>query len=265
MDRHDVAGISADDVARLHASDAALAGKHDVQFLSHWFDVDHGGAFCIARAPDRANLEAVHRESHGNVPHEIIDVSEDAVLRFLGKVRDPAGEREVANPFRTVLFTDLEGSTALLDRLGTSDYLTLLGEHDLIIRQALVRSQGREVKHTGDGLMASFDVVPGALTCALAIQAGFDTRNERGGSPDLRVRVGLAAGEPVDHNDDLFGGTVNLASRLCDAAEPGSILVSDAVYEIGSGEGFVFERLAHRELKGFSGPIEAFQLLGRAT
>ena len=74
-------------------SDLALAAKHDVEFLSYWFDADRGGVFCFARAPGRENLEAVHRESHGLVPNEIIDVSEAAVLRFLGKVHAPLTTR----------------------------------------------------------------------------------------------------------------------------------------------------------------------------
>jgi len=78
----------------------------------------------------------------------------------------------------------------------------LLTEHDLIIRRALVASHGREVKHTGDGIMAAFDDVARALQCSMAIQDGFDARADAGGTPELRVRIGMAAGEPVHHNDD---------------------------------------------------------------
>ena len=196
MDRHDVPGASAEDVAKAHVSDLERAGKHDVQFLSYWFDADNGGVFCFARAPARENLEAVHRESHGLVPNEIIGVSEDAVLRFLGKVHDPVDHTEVTSPFRATLFTDLEGSTAMADELETSEYMRLLTEHDVIIRRALVAARGREVKHTGDGIMASFDEVANGLECALAIRAGFDARIDEGRKPECRVRVGLAAGEP---------------------------------------------------------------------
>jgi Nickel responsive protein SCO4226-like len=118
MDRHDVPETSAADVATFHARDLELANKYGVQFLSFWFDPDSAGAFCIARAPARENLEAVHRESHGNLPSEIIAVSEDALLRFLGKVHDPRGF-ELTRAFRTILFTDLEGSTALLEEVDT--------------------------------------------------------------------------------------------------------------------------------------------------
>ena len=178
-------------------------------------------------------MTAVHRESHGMIPNEIIPVVESDVLRFLGTITDPANASESTSAFRTVLFTDLEGSTSLLHELGQSAYLTLLAEHDLIIRRALVASRGREVKHTGDGIMAAFDDVPPALSGGSAILDGFDERNVISPAPALRVRIGIAAGEPVDRNDDLFGSTVNLASRICQAADPGQILVSDVVHDLG--------------------------------
>jgi class 3 adenylate cyclase len=136
----------------------------------------------------------------------------------------------------------------------------LLAEHDLIIRRSLVTWRGREVKHTGDGIMASFEDVAGALECSLAIQAGFEARRSHGATPDLRVRIGIAAGEPVDHNDDLFGSTVNLASRICDAAAPGHVLTSDLVHEMGSERGYSFGRSHDLELKGF-GVVHVFELV----
>jgi class 3 adenylate cyclase len=126
-----------------------------------------------------------------------------------------------------------------------------------------VASRGREVKHTGDGIMASFDDVAGALECSMAIQAGFEARAADSQTTELRVRIGIAAGEPVDHNDDLFGSTVTLASRICDAADAGRILTSDLVCTLGRERGFAFDRGRELVLKGFPGPILAFELASR--
>lgn len=180
MDRHDVPGATAEDVAAAHARDLEVSAKHGVQFLSYWFDADRGETFCFAKAPDGADLEATHLESHGMIPHEIIAVSEDNVLRFLGGINDPADHTQTESPFRIILFTDLEGSTSLLQEVGEAEFMVLLTEHDLIIRRALVTARGREVKHTGDGIMASFDDVSHALECAVAIQDGFDARTDAG-------------------------------------------------------------------------------------
>jgi class 3 adenylate cyclase len=260
MDRHDIPGITPEEVAQAHLVDLAVAPKHNVQFLTYWFDAQAGAAFCLARADQPSDMAAVHAESHGLVPNVIIPVVEDNVLKFLGKIEDPGGA-PAASGFRTILFTDLEGSTALLNDLGQSEFMLLLTEHDLIIRRALVVARGREVKHTGDGFMAAFDDVGRALACAIAIQDGFDERNASVEGAALRVRIGLAAGEPVDRGDDLFGATVNLASRICGAADAGQILVSDDVRDLGADAGYRFRDVGSRTLKGFAEPTPLYELL----
>jgi class 3 adenylate cyclase len=158
------------------------------------------------------------------------------------------------------MFTDLQGSTSILQTVGQAAFMVLLTEHDLIIRRALVAARGREVKHTGDGIMASFDDVASALECSMAIQAGFDARSADGPDTELRVRIGIAAGEPVDHNDDLFGSTVTLASRICESAAAGRILTSDLVHDLGVERGFRFDGGRELVLKGFSSPARVFEL-----
>ncbi len=264
MDRHDVPNATAEDVAAAHAADLAPGARHGVQFLSYWFDPDLHSVFCLAKAARSEDLAAVHAEAHGLIANQIIDVSEDNVLRFLGRIQEPKGPAEASSAFRTILFTDLEGSTALLESLGEAKYMVLLTEHDLIIRRAIVATRGREVKHTGDGIMVSFDDTVQALRCAVAIQDGFDARMASGATPDLRVRIGMAAGEPVDRNDDLFGATVHLASRICDAADPGHTLVSDSVHAKGVEAGFSLQESAGRTLKGFAGTTRVYELIRQA-
>jgi class 3 adenylate cyclase len=263
MDRHDLPGVTAEQVARAHVAALARLAQFGVQFLAYWFDADHGEAFCLANAPTAESLTAVHRATHGLIPNEIISVSEDNVLRLLGRISATTSAGEAGNPFRTIVFTDLRGSTAILEAVGEAAFLALLAEHDLIIRRALVAAHGREVKHTGDGIMAAFDDVASALDCSLAIQAGFAARRSLGGTPELRVRIGVAAGEPVDRNDDLFGTTVTLASRICDAADGGQILTSDVVHDLGAGRGFVFDGGRELSLKGFAGAVRVFELVSR--
>ena len=260
MDRHDIPGVTAEQVAQAHLADLDMEAKFGVQFLAYWFDADLGEAFCLAKSPTADSLTAVHKATHGLIPNEIISVSEDNVLRLLGRMSETGGESRAVNPFRTILFTDLQSSTSILQAVGQAAFMVLLTEHDLIIRRALVASRGREVKHTGDGIMASFDEVASALQCSMAIQAGFEARAEQGQPPELRVRIGIAAGEPVDHNDDLFGSTVTLASRICDAAAAGRILTSDLVRDLGVERGFTFDDGRELVLKGFSDSIRVFEL-----
>lgn len=264
MDRHDVPGVTAEQVAQAHLADIEMGAKFGVQFLAYWFDADQSEAFCLAKAQTGDLLTAVHKETHGLIPNEIIPVSEDNVLRLLGRIGETVVENQAINPFRTILFTDLQGSTTILQTLGETAFMALLTEHDLMIRRALAASRGREVKHTGDGIMASFDDVGSALKCSMAIQDGFEARAAVAPTPELRVRIGIAAGEPVDHNDDLFGSTVTLASRICDAADAGRILASELVRDLGSERGFAFDAGRELDLKGFSGLVRVFELAGRS-
>jgi class 3 adenylate cyclase len=265
MDRHDVPGVTAEQVAQAHTADLEMGAKFGVQFLAYWFDADQGEAFCLAKAPTGESLTLVHKATHGLIPNEIISVSEDSVLRLLGRMSETGRDTLAVNPFRAILFTDLEGSTAILEAVGQSEFMVLLTEHDLIIRRALVAAHGREVKHTGDGIMASFDDLAGALECSMAIQAGFAARAATAPNTELRVRIGIAAGEPVDHNDDLFGSTVTLASRICGAAEAGRILTSDLVHDLGIERGFTFDGGRDVVLKGFSSPTRVFELASKAS
>jgi len=261
MDRHDLPHVTAEDVADAHSRDLSTAPSHGVHFLTYWFDEDTGAAFCLAKASAPEDVAAAHRESHGLVPNEIILVSEDNVLRFLGRIQEPADHTQITRAFRTILFTDLVDSTALLNEVGEGPYMALLTEHDLLIRRALLAWHGREVKHTGDGLMASFEEVGDALHCAIAIQEGFAARTAGGARPELRVRIGMAVGEPVDHNDDLFGATVNLAARICQVADGGQCLVSELVRDLGTAKGFDFHEIEAVRLKGFAQPTRVFELL----
>jgi class 3 adenylate cyclase len=148
-------------------------------------------------------------------------------------------------------------STTLTHSLGDEAALGLFGVHDTIVRDALSALGGREVKHTGDGIMASFVSAAGAVRCAIQIQR--ELAKHDGANPErpLKVRVGAAAGEPVEQNNDLFGSTVQLAARLCTHAQPEQILVTSAIAELCIGKGLQFEDLGEVALKGFSYPVRA--------
>lgn len=263
MDRHELQGLTPEQVGQAHMSDLEVQARFEVQFLAYWFDANSGLAFCLVRAERPENLQEAHRAAHGLVPNEIISVSEEDLVRFLGKIHDSGDPSRIPRALRTILFTDLEGSTSLLHEVGEAEYMRLLAEHDGIIRRALVAASGREVKHTGDGFMASFDDVARALQCALSIRAGFDERSAAAARP-LRIRIGMASGEPVDHNDDIFGAAVNLASRICDAAEAGHPLTSEQLHDLGLERGFSFDPGREVVLKGFPDPTRVFELLPTA-
>jgi class 3 adenylate cyclase len=260
MDRHDFTGQTATDAANMHLKDMALQDQFGVQLLTYWFDYDHQTAFCLANAPTADALTALHASSHGAIPNQVIEVDERLVGRFMGGiVAHEPGEAYVETAFRTIVFTDLEGSTGLTQRLGDARAMALLRTHDEIIRESVTRHGGSEVKHTGDGLMAAFPSVSGALQSSIDIQRRFAEADMV--EIPLRVRIGMSAGEPVTESSDFFGAAVQLAARLADRADPGSVLVSSAVRDLAIGKGFVFRKRGRVRPKGFEEAVQVFEVV----
>jgi class 3 adenylate cyclase len=156
----------------------------------------------------------------------------------------------------TILFTDMEGSTALTRQLGDDRAQELVRQHNTAVREALKAHAGKEIKHTGDGIMASFPSARGAVDCAIAIQRAL-------ADEAVRVRIGLNAGEPVAEEQDLYGTSVQLAARVCAEADGGEILVSNVVRELAAGKGFLFNDRGERALKGFEDPVRIYEVRWR--
>jgi class 3 adenylate cyclase len=138
----------------------------------------------------------------------------------------------------------------------------LVREHDRVVRRALEARDGREVKHTGDGIMASFASVAGAVEAAIEMQAALAARNAEAEIP-IELRIGISAGEPVTDAGDLFGASVQLASRLCSTSPPGGITVSVAVRELCIGKQLRFDGGRTVALKGFAEPTQVYEVSWR--
>jgi class 3 adenylate cyclase len=266
MDIHEVpGGVSAEDVAKAHAEDVKIQDKYGVHYHKYWVNEKAGKIFCLCHAPNAEAAAQVHREAHGMLADKIIEIQPELAEGFLGGIETnaagaavlPGGETDARDPgIRTVLFTDIVDSTALTQTLGDEAVMALLDLHNTVVRDALADSGGREVKHTGDGIMASFVSAASALKCATRVQREL-AQHEKNRNRSLKVRIGAAAGEPVENHSDLFGSTVQLAARLCTHAAPEQILVSNAIAELCLGKGFSFEDVGEVALKGFGRPVRA--------
>ena len=160
----------------------------------------------------------------------------------------------------SVLMTDLVGSTAIADRVGPEAAEALRTEHFGLLRGALERTGGREVKNLGDGLMVVFSSASQALSCAAQMQQAIEARNRRA-EEQLGVRIGVSLGEATVQDGDHFGEPVVQATRLCAAADGGQIVVSDLVRQIGGArDGHRFRSLGGLQLKGLPEPVQAFEL-----
>ena len=161
LDRHDLSGLTASDIAEAHRKDLEVQDKYGVRFLTYWFDEARGNGFCLIDAPDIQTAMRVHDEAHGEVAKDVIEVDLSAVQAFLGRVSDPEPSGEANNvtidsALRAIMFTDIVGSTSMTERLGDARSVEMVRAHDALVRRALKEKGGRVVKHTGDGIMASF-------------------------------------------------------------------------------------------------------------
>jgi class 3 adenylate cyclase len=273
MDRHDLKDVSPEELAEAHKKDVETQAKFGVNYITYWHDYDRGCAFCLVDAPDEETAVHVHREAHGNLANKIIEVDYAVVEAFLGKIQVPLPvtdpQSQEAHPpiekaFRAIMFTDMKDSTAMTEHFGESKAMNILRTHNGMIRAALRRRNGSEVKHTGDGIMASFTSVPQSVECAVEIQRGFFDYNREHPDEEIHVRVGLHAGEPVAESNDLYGGAVQLAARICDFAEPDRILASADIKE-NSGDGqHALKALDGVTFKGFSQPVDLYEIDWRA-
>ncbi|MEX0682566.1 MAG: adenylate/guanylate cyclase domain-containing protein [Dehalococcoidia bacterium] len=214
-----------------------------------------------ARIP---NAELVVLEGTWGRPANDGPTTRVALDRLLGHatpssepVSTPAQQlQSQAGSLVTILFTDIEGSTELTQRLGDVKAREVFREHERITRKALVASGGSEVKTMGDGFMASFGSAISALECSIALQRAFADQ-------PVKVRIGLNAGEPIAEAEDLFGTPVILASRIAAQAEGGEILASNVVRELVAGRGFLFADRGERILRGFEDPVRVYEVSWR--
>jgi class 3 adenylate cyclase len=264
LDRHDLHEMSAAEVAEAHRRDLDIQDEYGVRFLTYWFDEGRGHAFCLIDAPDIAAAMRVHQESHGNIASRMIEVDLSAVEAFLGRITDPAGPARGVQPpaldsaYRAVLFTDIVDSVSLAAKFGDRRMVELVRAHDAMVRRALTEARGREVKHTGDGIMASFDDVKGSVACARSMLQAFAAFNRASHVP-LHLRIGIHAGEPVQDSNDLFGTTVQLAARICSEAPADSIVISDVVRAM-LGDDTETAALGARQFKGFDQMVDLFEV-----
>lgn len=219
-----------------------------------------GKVFCLCSAPNAEAAEEVHRAAHGLLAERIIEVDPEVADSMLGGgpvgssgavLLTPGGNLDPG--VRTILFTDIVGSTELTQRLGDRAAMQILELHDRVVRGALGRHRGREVKHLGDGLMSVFVAADEAIRCAIEAHAALHAARDT--VEPVRIRIGAAAGEPIERQGDFFGSTVQLASRLCAQAEPGQTLVSSSVVELCGHHAFT--NVGDLTLKGFPHPVPA--------
>jgi class 3 adenylate cyclase len=152
-----------------------------------------------------------------------------------------------------ILFSDIEESTALNERIGDRAWVRLISSHDKLVRRHVKKHAGHVVKSQGDGFMVAFAQPDQAVQCSIDVQHSLRLRPN-----GIRVRIGIHMGKSVRRGDDLFGRNVAMAARVAAQANGGEILVSEVVRDAVIDEGIAFDDGRDVELKGFSGSYRLF-------
>jgi class 3 adenylate cyclase len=180
------------------------------------------------------------------------DALVDEIEEFLTGSRSGAEANFVST---TILFTDIVGSTEQQARLGHREWSRLADEHEAMVRDVLVLHRGRQIKSTGDGVLAIFDANGSAIRCAVEIV-------DRAGAMGLILRAGLHTGDVEFRGGDIAGIHVNIASRVCDLAGPAEVLVSESVKTAVASPGLAFTKHGKRELRGVPGSWPLYRVVG---
>ncbi len=235
----DVAPIAGTRSCQLRHVGYAISGSLEVH-------MDDGTVLVIAR-DDAYEIPPGHDAwVVGDVPFDSVEFTS---AHAYGLSPEELGERVLA----TILFSDIVGSTAMLERLGDRAWAKVLHEHNVRIRAAIDRFRGREIGSAGDGFLALFDGAAKAVRAAELMDPSV-------ADLELRVRVGIHTSEVEIVGGQARGVGVHAAARVASLAGPGEVLVSGTTRDLLDGSGLAFDPRGEHELKGLSGARPIFAL-----
>jgi class 3 adenylate cyclase len=211
-----------------------------------------GGREAVKTVWQTANL--VRKEGFGAAVRSSIEDLAD-----WAEVERPDLARVTADGKVAILFSDIEESTALNERVGDRAWVRLIGEHDKLVRKLVKERSGHVVKSQGDGFMIAFANAEQAVRCSIDMQRALQRDAQRKRHNDIRVRIGIHMGRSVRRGDDLFGRNVAMAARVAGQAGGGEILVSETVRDATSDcDDISFDEGREAELKGFAGTYRLY-------
>lgn len=225
--------------------------------------------------PERAENFCVELPSYGKNPKYtgMIQAGVKAMTSQMGGASNASGDigallnewnlpekRPTVPSVFTFVFTDIVGSTAMTQKLGNAGAQKAVRAHNAAVRGAIQATRGREVKHTGDGIMAVFPDPVSAVNATIRMQREIAAHNNANPAVEVNVRIGVNVGEAVEEDNDFFGAAVQMTARICDKASKGNIWVSQAVMEACKGQKIGFIPRGKFEMKGIQGSKPLYEI-----
>lgn len=262
VDKHELTKTLANEICQLGVSDnmaLGFAANIDEYLLDERYNKMYmaGSSAAVTGAVGESAMRAFREWQK---PKTVVDPDKASDPKHYDET---TGAEEGSHKFVAVLFTDIVNSTQQLSAKGDDWLMNVVRAHNDIIREAIGKHGGREIKHTGDGIMASFPAVASSVAAGFAMQIGVRRFSKAMPSFAFELCVGISAGEPIHESGDLFGTPVNLAARVLSKAKPNDIAVSNIVRDMCRGKSFAFEELGRFDLKGFEEPQPIYRVLDR--
>ena len=237
LDRHDTPNeITAEHVAEMHQKDLEVQDEFGCRGFTYWFDDKRKTGFCLIEAPNKKALEKMHHHAHGAVPSQIIEVDEELVNVFLGRLNDPEKNgkddliiRETA--FRIIMFCQVKTSSLFNNKKSLND----LQGFNKATRHLIKRNGGSMVEKDANGILVSFVSVSKAIQCALELQKEFMQYLGHSVDSGYHLKIGLNGGVPVTSKPQLFEDAIQLAKAFCDVGR-GKIVISTEVKILADNE-----------------------------
>lgn len=240
MDRHYLPEeATAEIVAQLHQEDLKIQDKYNCRGLTYWFDDKRKTAFCLVEAPNKEAITKMHKNAHGEVPNQIIEVNAAVVESFLGRIEDPEKSQNtklniINDPaFRTIMIIGIEYHS--LKNYDSFRHFSNMQDYIESVAEIILHFKGRIVNNTEDRFMVSFESVSNALMCATQVQSKFNVFFAEDGSKFVELKIGINAGIPVTEKAAIFEDTIKLAERMFYVVNA-EIVVSSEVKDLYKSE-----------------------------
>ncbi|AVR45311.1 hypothetical protein C7S20_08545 [Christiangramia fulva] len=233
MDLHIGQGLTAEDIAMAHQMDLKIQGDFDCKCLTYWFDKERGNAYCLVDAPSKEAVYELHRNSHKQLPDEIIEVDRRVIKAFLGRIHDPEvvdymidQKIKVFNDpaFRVLLMLRIRDRQRLVHELGEKKAGEYLNAFEKVSQHQILKNNGMAAESGKGVTVATFTSAIQAVICAIDIQNFLHNDLEK-----IDLKIGIHAGQPVEKNPGLFENTLRFIRFICCFENSSNIIVSHTV------------------------------------
>lgn len=238
MDYHHFPGVTVEDVKKAHMADKLTQDKFGVKYHQFWVNQEAGTIFCLIEGPNPEACENVHKEAHGEVACNIVEVEMGLINMFMGKDHNVDHgivyykDGNIDTGFRFILIVDILSKTNQSDTQDIKNFKIPIASRSLVF-SAIKKNNGTEVKNISDeSIIAVFNESTEAFNCTMDIQ-GLLLENK-----NIEVRIGLSEGQPVTHNDGFFEDAIDFTKQLALMANSGEIVLSKNFSKLLKDAGF---------------------------